>query len=162
MNMVKCNIFVADESLRIESKKINDILGILVPHHIKNLFHKGNLVISENQGEVAILFCDICDFDKIVLEESKNVIGLLDSIFREFDNFCFRHKVQKIETVGKTYMACAGLKEYEYSHLLDKKNQRNSATRILDLAIEMMKLSENYVWGKSPYKKLQLKIGKKY
>ena len=160
MNKVKCNIFVTDESLRLESLKINDILGILVPHHIKNLFHKGNLVVSEDQGEVAILFCDLCDFDKIVLEESKNVIRFLDSLYRDFDNLCFRHKVQKIETVGKTYMACAGLKEYEYSHLLDKKNQRNSATRILDLAIEMMKLSESYVWGVSPYKKLQLKIGK--
>lgn len=88
------------------------------------------------------------------------MIRLLDSIYREFDNLCFRHKVQKIETVGKTYMACAGLKEYEYSHLLNKQNQKNSATRILDLAIEMMKLCDSYVWGVNPYKRLQLKIGR--
>ena len=71
--------------------------------------YKGKLIISEDQGDVAILFCDICDFDKIVIEENKRLVLFLDSIFRAFDQFCFKFKAQKIETVGKTYMACAGL-----------------------------------------------------
>lgn len=120
--------------------------------------YKGVLTISKDQGDVAILFCDICDFDKIVVSERKNVIYLLDSLFRSFDKFCFNFKVQKIETVGKTYMACAGLKEYEHANLIDQTTAGNSATRVLSLAIEMMKHAKQYKWG-SPLKDLQLRIG---
>jgi len=120
--------------------------------------YKGKLIISEDQGDVAILFCDICDFDKIVIEENKRLVLFLDSIFRAFDQFCFNFKAQKIETVGKTYMACAGLKEYEYSNLIDQKSSKNSTTRILELAIEMIKHAQNYKWGQ-PSKELKLKIG---
>ena len=138
--------------------KINELLSILVPSFIKNLMYKGKLIISEDQGDVAILFCDICDFDKIVIEENEHLVHFLDSIFRAFDQFCFEFKVQKVETVGKTYMACAGLKEYEYSNLIDQKSSKNSTTRILELAIEMMKHAQNYKWGQ-PSKELKLKIG---
>ena len=123
--------------------------------------YKGKLIISEDQGEVALLFCDICDFDKIVVEENAHLINFLDSIFRSFDQFCFNFKIQKIETVGKTYMACAGLKEYEYSNMIDQKDSKNSTTRILELAIEMMRHAQLYKWG-SEGKELKLKIGINY
>ena len=65
--------------------------------------------MSEDQGEVTILFCDICDFDKVVTDMGKRVVNILDELFRAFDGFCVTHGVQKIETVGKTYMAATGI-----------------------------------------------------
>ena len=123
--------------------------------------YKGKLIISEDQGEVAILFCDICDFDKIVVEENARLIHFLDSLFRSFDQLCFNFKTQKIETVGKTYLACAGLKEYEYSNMIEQRNSTNSTTRILELAVEMMRHVQNYKWG-TEGKELKLKIGINY
>ena len=154
-------VFLSEQNLKIELVKINEILSILVPSFIKNLMYKGKIIISEDQGDVAILFCDICDFDKIVFEERQRLINFLDSIFRAFDKFCFNYKVQKIETVGKTYMACAGLKEYEYSNLIDVKTSKNSTTRILELALEMIRHVQKYKWGK-PAKDLTIKIGIHY
>ena len=58
---------------------------------------------------MAILFCDISDFDKVVAKLGKGVVNILDELFRVFDNFCITHGIQKIETVGKTYMAAAGI-----------------------------------------------------
>ena len=152
---------MAEKNLEFESLKINDILSILVPSFIKNLMYKGVLTISKDQGDVAILFCDICDFDKIVVAEKKKLIYLLESIFRSFDKLCFNFKVQKIETVGKTYMACAGLKEYEYSNMIDQNTAENSTTRILSLAMEMIKHVKQYKWGDS-LQDLDLKIGIHY
>lgn len=122
---------------------------------------KGALTISKDQGNVAVLFCDICEFDKIVVAEKERLVYLLDGLFRSFDKLCFNFKVQKIETVGKTYMACAGLKEYEYENLLDGTKSENSTTRILSLALEMMKQARQYKWGDS-LKEFELKIGIHY
>ena len=122
---------------------------------------KGALTISKDQGNVAVLFCDICEFDKIVVAEKERLVYLLDGLFRSFDKLCFNFKVQKIETVGKTYMACAGLKEYEYENLLDGTKSENSTTRILSLALEMMRQARQYKWGDS-LKEFELKIGIHY
>ena len=67
-------MFLAENNFDIENSKINDILSILVPSFIKNLMYKGVLTISKDQGNVAVLFCDICEFDKIVVSEKKNLI----------------------------------------------------------------------------------------
>lgn len=66
--------------------------------------------IQENQGEVSILFCDICGFDDLIAVEKENIVNLLDNLFRGFDALCVSNGMQKIETVGKTYMAAGGLK----------------------------------------------------
>ena len=157
MEILKRDIFLAKENLKIETKKINDIMNILVPSFIKGLMYKGKFIISEDQGDVAVLFCDICDFEKIIVEEDHRLVQLLDMIFRVFDNLCLNNNIQKIETVGKTYMACAGLKEYEYSYQIEKKNLRNSASRILDLALDMIKSVKNFRWGN--VHPIDLKIG---
>ena len=61
---------------------------------------------------MTILFCDICNFDKICAEYApSDLIAFLDDLFRKFDLLCNQSGVTKIETVGKTYMACSGLKD---------------------------------------------------
>lgn len=46
-------------------------------------------------------------------EEGTNVVPLMDELFRQFDQLCHNFAVQKIETVGQTYMAATGIKAYE-------------------------------------------------
>jgi Adenylate and Guanylate cyclase catalytic domain len=43
----------------------------------------------------------------------KELCEWLDNIYQSFDQLCEKHGLQKIETVGKTYMACGGLKQSE-------------------------------------------------
>ena len=73
----------------------------------------GKYTMEEAQDDVSILFLYICDFDSILREEGKNVVHMLDNLFRLYDNLCQQHGVQKIETVGYTYMAAAGIKSCE-------------------------------------------------
>ena len=121
-------------------------------------FFIGNSIISEDQTNVIVLFCDICEFDKIVAQEQANLIKLLDSLFRIFDQLCLKNNVQKIETVGKTYMACAGLKECEIDFKLDRSYSRNCANRVINLALDMLKYSRHYTWGEKGTP-ISLKIG---
>lgn len=59
------------------------------------------------------MFCDICDFDKIIEEEKEKVIKFLDTLFKNFDILCNQNDSTKIQTVGKSYVAAAGLKAIE-------------------------------------------------
>jgi hypothetical protein len=41
------------------------------------------------------------------------VVDFLDNLFKEFDLQCIDNECTKIETVGKSYVAAAGLKAVE-------------------------------------------------
>lgn len=67
-------------------------------------------------------------------DSSKQVIQILDDVFRHFDLLCKNAGVQKIETVGKTYMACGGLKVIEEG--LSTRQKSNSPTkRVVEVAV---------------------------
>lgn len=63
----------------------------------------GNASIEEDQGEVAILFLDICDFDAILIEEQAELIKWIDNLYRQFDRICVEYGVQKIEVISIIY-----------------------------------------------------------
>ncbi|CAD8127987.1 unnamed protein product [Paramecium sonneborni] len=129
--------FIQMLTLDQQTNSISDTLSILMPKFIRNIINqKGEFDIQENQGEVAILFCDICQFDKIIKAEKENVIHLLDILFRQYDSLCSQYGLQKIETVGKTYMAAAGLKN------IVSQNSVNPVLRAIQVAFEMRKFAQ--------------------
>ena len=59
---------------------------------------------------VSILFVDICQFwDLVSKTDATHLVKLLDAIYQTFDLLADKYLVQKLETVGKTYLACAGI-----------------------------------------------------
>lgn len=48
-----------------------------------------------------------------MMQEGERIVKVLDSLFRQFDKSCQSNSVLKIETVGKTYMAAAGLRDVD-------------------------------------------------
>eukprot|EP00002_Diphylleia_rotans_P022164 TRINITY_DN433_c0_g1_i4.p1 TRINITY_DN433_c0_g1~~TRINITY_DN433_c0_g1_i4.p1 ORF type:complete len:2064 (-),score=356.33 TRINITY_DN433_c0_g1_i4:244-6435(-) len=111
--------FTLQLMLRKEKKTTRDILENMLPSFIVNKIQDGVRVIANNEKSVSILFCEIQDFADIVTDsEPGEFVVLLDKIFDHFDNLCGKYDVQKIETVGPIYMACAGLQNAEANHAL--------------------------------------------
>jgi len=142
---------------RLEVEKSQAILGFLLPAFVKDRVREGARYIAEDQGTVSILFCDIYDFDRVSAEYSpKELTDFLDNLFRKFDYLCDAHGVTKIETVGKTYMACAGLRDSEIDlplHLIS----RSHARRVTDMALDIIRTcSTRKLKNGQP---LQVKIG---
>lgn len=120
-------------------EKIQTILGYLLPAFVRNRVKKGVRYIAEDQGRVTILFCDIYDFDRICKEYSPiELTTFLDNVFQRWDQLCDSIGVSKIETVGKTYMACAGLKdsELEMSESLKKVSH---ARRTIEMGLAIIR-----------------------
>lgn len=128
-----------------DMKKNNEIYSNLVPEFVREKMKNGIRGAAIDYEIVTILFCDISDFDKFVASMSpKDLIQLLDRIYNNFDQLCNLHGLQKIETVGKTYMAAAGLKESEkdVDPFLLKKHQ---AIRAFEVALDMIDTVEKII-----------------
>jgi len=154
--------FLAKSKLQSDLNESKEMLSMLMPWFVidrLNNFEISKNFVADDAGEVAIIFCDICYFDEVIRECQDKVINLLDEIFRHFDQTCRKHGVQKIETVGKTYMGCAGLKLIETSLPRELRNKA-SCLRALEVALEMQELSTGFMYA--PNKPIQLKIGIHY
>jgi magnesium-transporting ATPase (P-type)/class 3 adenylate cyclase len=74
-------------------------------------------VIAQEEPSVTILFCDIVRFmDYVKTHRPTALVAVLDAVYSTFDELCAKNGVQKMETVGKTYMACAGLQGTRRDH----------------------------------------------
>jgi len=97
-----------------ELQKLKSIINILIPSIVRSKIQDGKKNFSDSQGEVTVVFVDIDGFDQLVQQYTgRELIELLDRVYNTFDSLSEQHGLQKIETVGKTYMACSGLKVVE-------------------------------------------------
>jgi class 3 adenylate cyclase len=154
--------FISQDRLRNDMNTSKEKLVLLMPKFVLeriNYLEMSKNFVADDAGHVTILFCDICDFDGVIKELQDNVIQLLDDVFRTFDSLCKELGIQKIETVGKTYMACGGLKFIE-AGLEPALAKKSPAVRTVQLAKSMMKFIDDYTYKAG--KRLEIKIGVHY
>ena len=135
--------YVLVQKAEIEVEKSSSILSYLLPEFVRKRVKDGVRYIAEDKGTVSVIFCDICDFDKIMdIYSPQELTFLIDDIFGKIDKICENLGVTKIETVGKTYLACTGLKDSETG--IDRAILKVShARRALEMAFEIIKESSN-------------------
>ena len=135
--------FLLVQTVELEMQKSKSVLNYLLPAFVRKRVKDGVRFISENQGVVSIIFCDICNFESILKDyDSMELTGLLDDIFGKFDQICIQSGCTKIETVGKTYMACAGLKEPELE-LEPYYTEVPHARRCVEMALSLLEATES-------------------
>lgn len=104
--------FILIRKVEIEVNKSKSVLSYLLPAFVRKRVKDGVRYIADDQGTVSIIFCDIMDFEEIVASFTPpELTAFLDDVFGKLDQIYSVVGVTKIETVGKTYMACAGLKD---------------------------------------------------
>ena len=82
-----------------------------------------------------VLFGDIHGFSKLVEGlESATIMDELDEILYEFDSISIRYKIEKIKTIGDTYMCAGGIPEKNITNPID----------VVMAAIEMRNFLEKY------------------
>jgi class 3 adenylate cyclase len=96
------------------------LLANILPKGIADeLRHEGR-VKPRYYHAVTILFSDFVGFTKLAetLEPSE-LIAQLDDYFSEFDRIVERHRLEKIKTIGDSYMAVGGLPVSTHTHAYD-------------------------------------------
>jgi adenylate cyclase len=103
------------------------LLNVL-PRSIANRLKRHPGVIADAHADVTVLFADVVDFTPLTERtEPARVVGVLDEVFRAFDELAERHGLEKIKTIGDAYMVAAGLPHARPDH----------ARAMADMALDM-------------------------
>ena len=129
----------------------------MIPSIVRSRIQDGKKNFSDSQDEVTVIFVDIEGFDQLVQQYTgRELIELLDRVYNTFDSLCEQHGLQKIETVGKTYMACGGLKVVE-KDIDNRLLGSHHSVRVTDFACNVQSYVHTQALRNS--KKLSVKIG---
>ena len=87
----------------------NLLLNILPAEIAKELKEKGEADARDYQ-KVSILFTDFIQFTEVSEKmAAKDLVAEIDFCFKAFDKICEKYEVEKIKTIGDSYMASGGL-----------------------------------------------------
>ncbi|MCB1139657.1 MAG: hypothetical protein KDK23_12910 [Leptospiraceae bacterium] len=124
-----------------EQRNLSDrLLHSILPPSVAEILRKGHRYPPEEHPVVSILFTDLVGFTQIAETLSpEELIDELDRIFSNYDRIAQKHGVQRIKTIGDSYMAVAGAPEPLEDH----------ATRTILCALEMQAWLNDYIISES-------------
>lgn len=129
-------------ALEAEQERSERLLLNVLPAPIAERLKAEHGVIAEHYAEVSVLFADLVGFTERAEEMAPTeLIALLDRIFSSFDRVADTEGVEKIKTIGDSYMAAGGLPEPRPDHL------QAIALAALDMRDEIARISRGgYPW----------------
>jgi class 3 adenylate cyclase len=129
------NLETKNQELLKEKKKSDDLLLNILPGSIADELKETGGSKAGLFENVSVLFLDIIDFTLIGEDLSpQELVNELNYCFTLFDNLVTKNQMEKIKTVGDSYIAVAGLPT-EYP---------NHAEIAVNTALDMMEVLEKY------------------
>lgn len=144
------------DKLAVEQKMSERLLLNLLPYPIaERLKARPDLIadsipeiIADSFTDVTVLFADIVAFTPFSTNMTpEQLVAFLNEIFTEFDNIADRCGLEKIKTIGDSYMAAAGLPDPAPDHAV------RAAHMSLDMIDALTRINRRHGYN------LQMRIG---
>uniref|UniRef100_A0A7S1ZC46 Guanylate cyclase domain-containing protein n=1 Tax=Ditylum brightwellii TaxID=49249 RepID=A0A7S1ZC46_9STRA len=151
---------------RINRQNSSDLLTCAVttevPMNMENPqsdVYSSPVLYAEEKHNVSIVFVDIVGFSRIAAGVTPlKVMDMLQNLFSRFDLLCEKHGVQKLDTVGDAYIACA-LDDDDDENNREDDNGKSRALCCLNLAKDMVKESFKVMAPTDPEEHLKIRVG---
>jgi len=102
----------------LERDRYQQLLQDILPSYIVGRLKNGETEIVDDLADVSVLFADLVGFSDICARlESRIVVENLNRIFLALDELAETHGIEKIKTLGDSYMAVSGMGETDTGHL---------------------------------------------
>jgi len=96
--------------IEAEKRRADDLLHVILPDEVVAELKATDSVRPRRHENVAVLFCDIVNFTAYCeAHDPEEVIGYLQRLVERFEDSVLRHGLEKIKTIGDSFMATAGL-----------------------------------------------------
>ena len=116
------------KELEEEKIKTDELLHNILPAQIVNEWKIQGAIYPRNYKMVSILFTDLYNFAKQTVNLSpEEILNELNEIFYEFDDIISSYNLEKLKTIGDSYMIGSGIPNEFPDH----------AVRLINAAIEM-------------------------
>lgn len=107
----------ARKGMLIEQERSDKLLLNILPEKAAIELKETGRYQAQDYESVTVLFTDFSGFTEISGQmEPQELVGELDSCFTEFDRICQARGLEKIKTIGDSYMAVCGLPEIRTDH----------------------------------------------
>ncbi len=104
-------------ALRVEQERAEGLLLNILPGSIAQRLKTRPGTIADQFSAVSVLFADVVNFTPRTENLSAaEVVDMLDRLFSHFDDLAARHGLEKIKTIGDSYMVAAGVPEPRPDH----------------------------------------------
>ncbi|MEN4041520.1 MAG: adenylate/guanylate cyclase domain-containing protein, partial [Anaerolineaceae bacterium] len=114
--------------LRIEQEKGESLLLNILPKEIAAILKNEKRSIADHFAGASILFADLVGFTPLTAKMAPiEMVDLLNEIFSHFDELVEKYELEKIRTIGDSYMVAAGVPRVRQDH----------AHAIVHMALEM-------------------------
>jgi len=121
--------------LKKEQEKSEELLLNILPSAIVNRLKINNETIADHFAEATVLFADIVGFTQFAdTMPPAELVALLNTIFSSFDQLTHDLGLEKIKTIGDSYMLVGGLPEPRPDH----------AQTVVRMALEMLFFLEKF------------------
>ncbi|HAN17400.1 MAG: hypothetical protein A2X13_08955 [Bacteroidetes bacterium GWC2_33_15] len=108
------------QAIEEQKQKSDELLLNILPSEIANQLKKKGSAKSKQYKMVSILFTDFKDFSKLAgIIPSQDLITELNIYFQKFDEIIEGHFIEKIKTIGDSYMCAGGLPLTNRSNPID-------------------------------------------
>jgi class 3 adenylate cyclase len=135
------------EAIAREREKSDRLLLNVMPASISARLREGELEVADEYPSVTVMFADIVGFTPLAAGlQAADVGRLLNALFSSFDDPVAARGLEKIKTIGDSYMAAGGLPEPLEGH----------ASRIVELGLAMIDEAARHGGALGP---INLRIG---
>jgi adenylate cyclase len=103
--------------LRVEQRKSESLLLNILPKEIAAILKDDHRTIADHFDAVSVLFADVVNFTPLSAEMPPNeMVDLLNEVFTAFDELVDKYDVEKIRTIGDSYMVASGVPRVRADH----------------------------------------------
>jgi class 3 adenylate cyclase len=103
--------------LESEQTKADNLLLNILPPDVAERLKQGEDTIADAFEEVTVVFSDIVGFTTLSsLVSATTIVTLLNKLFSKFDALLEDYKVEKIKTIGDSYMIASGIPIQHHDH----------------------------------------------
>jgi class 3 adenylate cyclase len=125
-------------------RRSEKLLLNVLPERIAVRLKRGEEPIADHHDEVSVLFADLAGFTvRSAQETPTETVAVLNEVFSVFDELVRRYGLEKIRTIGDSYMVAAGAPIARPDHL------QAICAMALDLRHQVGRLNANHGWDLS-------------
>jgi class 3 adenylate cyclase len=117
LNVYGTDVTSERERARLAEENERLLLNIL-PEPIADRLRAGEAIIADRFDDVTLMFADIVDFTRMSSRMSPSeLVAVLNEVFTVFDGLVAQHGLEKVKTIGDSYMVVGGIPSWSEDHV---------------------------------------------
>jgi len=110
-------VVAQSQEIAKQRDQIEDLLLNILPEEVADELKENGKATARKHDQVTVLFTDMKGFTRIAEKMTpEQLVGELHDCFLHFDDVMDKYGIEKIKTIGDSYMCAAGVPTYDPAH----------------------------------------------